>query len=240
MSSFPNVVSARFRFGRDPDVAIAQSALIHADQLMLRRWFRHHDRKGYLTRSELALLVEDLAAHPELWRHLVRRSPDERHYVRMLLDANVEICLICWCPTQETGFHDHGGSRGAVAVCRAVSGDAAQHRRGASPRAVPERRLLLVRRVAHPRRPARRRRSGRVAARVLAAAGRDGLLRARRRRHPDTAVGRQRRRVLLMVRLRRPAGLRLGRRRVAARPRHGDQRDHEVEVLTYLRRPKTA
>ena len=120
MSSSPNVVPARFRFGRDPDIAIGQSSVIHADELMLRRWYRHHDRRGDLTRSELALLVEDLSAHPELWRHLLHRSPDERHYVQMFLDAHVEIWLICWCPTQETGFHDHGGSRGAVAVLQGM------------------------------------------------------------------------------------------------------------------------
>jgi predicted metal-dependent enzyme (double-stranded beta helix superfamily) len=120
MSSSTNVVPARFRFGRDPDVAISQSSVIHADELMLRRWYRHHDRKADLTRSELALMIEDLSAHPELWRHLLRRSPDERHYVQMLLDAHVEIWLICWCPTQETGFHDHGGSRGAVAVVQGM------------------------------------------------------------------------------------------------------------------------
>src|SRR5438270_72207 len=47
-------------------------------------------------------------------------------------------------------------------------------------------------------------RSRRVAARVLATPGRDGLLRAGRRRHPDAAAGRQRRGVLLTVRVRRP------------------------------------
>ena len=120
MSSSPNVVPARFRFGRNPDIAIGQSSVIHADELMLRRWYRHHDRRGDLTRSELALLVEDLSAHPELWRHLLHRSPDERHYVQMFLDAHVEIWLICWCPTLETGFHDHGGSRGAVAVVQGM------------------------------------------------------------------------------------------------------------------------
>jgi len=120
MSSPPRVVPARFRFGRDPESELVQPSLVHADELMLRRWYRHHDRKGYLTRSELALLAEDLSAHPELWRHLLRRSPDQRQYVQMFLDAHVEIWLICWCPTQETGFHDHGGSRGAVAVAQGM------------------------------------------------------------------------------------------------------------------------
>jgi len=120
MSSPPRVVPARFRFGRDPESELVQPSLVHADELMLRRWYRHHDRKGYLTRSELALLAEDLSAHPELWRHLLRRSPDQRQYVQMFLDAHVEIWLICWCPPQGTGFHDHGGSRGAVAVVQGM------------------------------------------------------------------------------------------------------------------------
>ena len=120
MSSPPRVVPARFRFGRDPESELVQPSLVHADELMLRRWYRHHDRKGHLTRSELALLAEDLSAHPELWRHLLRRSPDQRQYVQMFLDAHVEIWLICWCPTQGTGFHDHGGSRGAVAVVQGM------------------------------------------------------------------------------------------------------------------------
>jgi hypothetical protein len=102
MSSSPHVVPARFRFGRDPESGLAQPPVVHADELMLQRWYRLHDRSRTLARAELELLVEDMSAHPELWRHLLHHSPDERHYVRMLLDANVEICLICRCPTQET------------------------------------------------------------------------------------------------------------------------------------------
>src|SRR5690242_18678004 len=139
MSSPPRVVPARFRFGRDPESELVQPSLVHADELMLRRWYRHHDRKGYLTRSELALLAEDLSAHPELWRHLLRRSPDQRQYVQMFLDAHVEIWLICWCPTQGDRLprprrQPRGGGGGAGHALR----DAAQHRRGAPPRAVPE------------------------------------------------------------------------------------------------------
>ena len=205
MSSSPHVVPARFRFGRDPESDLAQPPVIHADELMLRRWYRLHDRGRTLARAELELLVQDMSAHPELWRHLLQQSPDERHYVRMLLDANVEIWLICWCATQETGFHDHGGSRGAVAVVQGMLSETLPNIGGEHPRALYRTgRLLLVRRLAHPRRPARRRRSGRVAARLLAAPGRDGLLRAGRRRHADAAAGRQRRGVLLTVRLRPP------------------------------------
>ena len=65
----------------------------------------------------------------------------------MLLDANVEIWLICWCPTQETGFHDHGGSRGAVAVLQGMLSETLPNIGGEQPaHAVPDGRLLLVRR----------------------------------------------------------------------------------------------
>jgi predicted metal-dependent enzyme (double-stranded beta helix superfamily) len=134
MSSSPHVVPARFRFGRDPDSDLAQPPVVHADELMLRRWYRLHDRSRTLARAELELLVEDMSAHPELWRHLVHHSPDERHYVPMLLDANVEIWLICWCPTQETGFHDHGGSRGAVAVLQGMLSETLPNIGGDHPR----------------------------------------------------------------------------------------------------------
>ncbi len=103
---------------------------------MLRRWYRLHDRGRTLARAELELLVQDMSAHPELWRHLVHHSPDERHYVPMLLDANVEIWLICWCATQETGFHDHGGSRGALAVLQGMLSETLPNIGGEHPRAL--------------------------------------------------------------------------------------------------------
>jgi predicted metal-dependent enzyme (double-stranded beta helix superfamily) len=116
MSAPPNVVPARFSFGRDPDQPLPALDAAAVDDLAVRRWFRGHDRRRDLSRAELDELIEDLAARPDLWRHLVRRSPDERFYARLLLDTHVEVWLICWCPAQDTGFHDHAGSRGAVAV----------------------------------------------------------------------------------------------------------------------------
>ena len=43
-------------------------------------------------------------------------STSERFYVRLHLDSTLEVWLICWSKQQDTGFHDHNGSRGAVAV----------------------------------------------------------------------------------------------------------------------------
>jgi len=89
---------------------------IVADNAAMHTWYERHDRGRELSREELDLLVHDLARHPELWEGEIHHSADERFYVQLLLNDNVDIWLICWCPTQDTGFHDHAGSRGAVAV----------------------------------------------------------------------------------------------------------------------------
>ena len=116
MSTSTNVLAARFQFGRDPDQQLPPSSEEAVDDLAVRRWFRGYDRGRDLGRAELEVLVDDLCTRPQLWRHLIRRSRDRRHYVRLLLDRHVEVWLICWCRTQDTGFHDHDGSSGAVGV----------------------------------------------------------------------------------------------------------------------------
>jgi predicted metal-dependent enzyme (double-stranded beta helix superfamily) len=45
--------------------------------------------------------------------------------VRLHLDEHLEVWLICWSQRQDTGFHDHDRSRGAVAV---VEGALAERR----------------------------------------------------------------------------------------------------------------
>jgi hypothetical protein len=82
----------------------------------LHRWYATFDRRRELTRLELEGLVDDLAGRPELWRPLIHHSAEERYYAKLQGDDHVEIWLLCWCASQETGFHDHAGSRGAVAV----------------------------------------------------------------------------------------------------------------------------
>ncbi len=69
-----------------------------------------------LTPDELSALAEELAGRPELWEGLVRHSADERVYVRLRRDHHLEVWLICWMPSQDTGLHDHDLSAGAVQV----------------------------------------------------------------------------------------------------------------------------
>lgn len=65
---------------------------------------------------DLAELAKTIADNPEEWLHRVRLSADGRWYERLHRDEDREIWLISWLPGQATGFHDHGGSRGAFAV----------------------------------------------------------------------------------------------------------------------------
>lgn len=114
MSDMGTVITGEFfPFSREGD---DRPAAAFADDLAVRRWYRGHDRGRELTRAELEQLACDLASRPDLWQHLVVGSLDERHYVRLHRDRFSEIWLICWCPSQDTGFHDHDCSRGGVAV----------------------------------------------------------------------------------------------------------------------------
>jgi predicted metal-dependent enzyme (double-stranded beta helix superfamily) len=69
-----------------------------------------------LAQDQLERLVEDLAARPHDWRHLVTHRPDARTYTELHRDEHVAAWLICWMDDHDTGFHDHDLSAGAVAV----------------------------------------------------------------------------------------------------------------------------
>jgi predicted metal-dependent enzyme (double-stranded beta helix superfamily) len=69
-----------------------------------------------LSEQELLELVRGIAARAEEWRQLVEHDPRERRYEELLRDDHVSVWLICWSDEQDTGFHDHDLSAGAVAV----------------------------------------------------------------------------------------------------------------------------
>jgi predicted metal-dependent enzyme (double-stranded beta helix superfamily) len=69
-----------------------------------------------LTPAALRAIVTELAERPQEWIGKVRLSTDERWYERLSLAEDHEVWLISWLPGQSTGFHDHGGSRGAFTV----------------------------------------------------------------------------------------------------------------------------
>lgn len=71
-----------------------------------------------LERVELLQVVETVAAHRDLW--VPHTPPDgrERHYVSLHRDSHVDVWAIFWMPDNDTGWHDHDLSSGAVRVVR--------------------------------------------------------------------------------------------------------------------------
>jgi len=80
---------------------------------LARRLKADHD----LSRPELVELASAVGAERSLWEHEVRLDEADRHYVQLYRDPNVDVWLICWTDGQDTGYHDHDRSQGAVYVC---------------------------------------------------------------------------------------------------------------------------
>ena len=87
-----------------------------------------------LDRDELRALVAQIAADPQQWRPLVRHGTGDRAFEQLWRDEHVDIWVISWMNGNDTGFHDHDVSRGAVAV---VEGEVIEERLvlGGPPRA---------------------------------------------------------------------------------------------------------
>ena len=71
-----------------------------------------------LSSRELRAWVRELAARPDLWEQHVHHDGEGRHYVSLYRDADIDVWLLCWDLQDDTGWHDHDTSAGAVAVTR--------------------------------------------------------------------------------------------------------------------------
>lgn len=69
-----------------------------------------------MNKEDLIQLALAVAADRDAWEHEIRHDIEERTYSRLALDDDAEVWLICWSEGHDTGFHDHDGSAGAVAV----------------------------------------------------------------------------------------------------------------------------
>jgi predicted metal-dependent enzyme (double-stranded beta helix superfamily) len=74
---------------------------------------------------ELRRLVGSIAADPRQWRPLVRSDTPERHFEQLWRDEHVDVWVITWASGNDTGFHDHDISLGAIAV---VQGEVIEER----------------------------------------------------------------------------------------------------------------
>jgi Cysteine dioxygenase type I len=66
--------------------------------------------------DELATLVNELAADPGRWSELVGFDDGQRVFVSLHRDDFVDVWLLCWTALNDTGWHDHDISAGAVRV----------------------------------------------------------------------------------------------------------------------------
>ena len=69
-----------------------------------------------MTRRELRELVASIAGEPERWQTLVSHESGDRHFEQLWRDDEVDVWVISWANGNDTGFHDHDVSSGAVAV----------------------------------------------------------------------------------------------------------------------------
>lgn len=73
-----------------------------------------------LDRDELLALAREIAADPDRWRPYVEHDPEQRTFHLLHDGDEATVWLLCWSPGHDTGFHDHDGSAGAVAVVEGV------------------------------------------------------------------------------------------------------------------------
>jgi predicted metal-dependent enzyme (double-stranded beta helix superfamily) len=78
-----------------------------------------------MIRGELRELVARIAADQRRWRPLVRHDSGDRHFEQLWRDDDVDVWVISWASGNDTGFHDHDVSSGAVAV---VEGELVEER----------------------------------------------------------------------------------------------------------------
>lgn len=71
-----------------------------------------------LDADELTTLATAVALDEGLWADEVAFSDEDRHYASLYRDAHVDVWVLCWTPQNDTGWHDHDISSGAVAVIR--------------------------------------------------------------------------------------------------------------------------
>ncbi len=71
-----------------------------------------------LAADELIELASSIAGDPAPLEPHIAFSDEKRHYVSLHRDSHVDVWLLCWTPQNDTGWHDHDISSGAVAVLR--------------------------------------------------------------------------------------------------------------------------
>ena len=87
----------------------------------VQNWIHERVAPGEnLSREQMSALAFGLGNEPRLWAEHVRHDPNARYFHHLYRDTNLDAWLICWLDAQDTGYHDHDVSSGAVYVCEGV------------------------------------------------------------------------------------------------------------------------
>jgi len=81
-----------------------------------------------LERDESASLARAIGAAQNIWQPFVRHDPNQRNFTQLYRDPSLDVWLICWDNAQDTGYHDHDRSSGAVYVCTGMLCEDSFHR----------------------------------------------------------------------------------------------------------------
>lgn len=68
--------------------------------------------------AELQDWVDEFVKREDLWSGEVAHDTGDRHFASLYRDNNIDVWLLCWNVCDDTGWHDHDISSGAVAVTR--------------------------------------------------------------------------------------------------------------------------
>ncbi len=77
-----------------------------------------------MTEERLVQMAESIGARRELWLPHYDEDARERSYASLHRDDEVDVWAIFWLPENDTGWHDHDTSSGAVHV---ISGALEEH-----------------------------------------------------------------------------------------------------------------
>jgi hypothetical protein len=69
-----------------------------------------------LDQAGLAHLAVAISQERRFWGHLVHYDANTRYFHQLYRDPHLDVWLICWLNAQDTGYHDHDLSSGAVYV----------------------------------------------------------------------------------------------------------------------------
>jgi len=69
-----------------------------------------------LSPRQLGAVTSAVAANRQLWEDLVVENAEQRWYLPLHLSPTCDVWLLAWQPSQDTDWHDHGGSSGSFCV----------------------------------------------------------------------------------------------------------------------------